>query len=277
MVVIVDEGAKLEPSTAAWYMAASHKVKVAAKNISRIALLAEETTKYIVQDSKLTKEQITFGLPTMDVRDTVLSEQCPLEVDFPCQPRKYRAYNGYCNNVQNPRWGNANTRYLRFLPPDYSDGNFYHHHHHSHRISRRHRSSSPISFSPTIYYPLGVLHFRLLPPPSRALFHLFDQLASFMAACHHCKYTRTYLHKLYTFIYLYVYGVHSDHHMDKTVFLFFSSFYLSFAVSVSLPLSRSLAHSLTRSALQIVPKESSLPQSQVGDDDDDDDDGETNE
>lgn len=58
----------------------------------------------------------------MDVRNTVLADQCPLEVDFPCQPRKYRAYNGYCNNVQNPRWGNANTRYLRFLPPDYSDG-----------------------------------------------------------------------------------------------------------------------------------------------------------
>lgn len=71
---------------------------------------------------KLTKEQITFALPTMDVRNTVLADQCPLEVDFPCQPRKYRAYNGYCNNVQNPRWGNANTRYLRFLPPDYSDG-----------------------------------------------------------------------------------------------------------------------------------------------------------
>lgn len=30
-------------------MAASHKTKVVAKNISRIALLAEETTKYIVQ------------------------------------------------------------------------------------------------------------------------------------------------------------------------------------------------------------------------------------
>ena len=71
---------------------------------------------------KLSKEQITFALPTMDVRSTILADQCPLEVDFPCQPRKYRAFNGYCNNVQNPRWGNANTRYLRFLPPDYSDG-----------------------------------------------------------------------------------------------------------------------------------------------------------
>lgn len=71
---------------------------------------------------KLDKDQITYGLPTADVRGTILGDQCPVEVDFPCQPRKYRAFNGYCNNVQNPKWGNANTRYLRFLPADYGDG-----------------------------------------------------------------------------------------------------------------------------------------------------------
>ena len=58
----------------------------------------------------------------MDVRDTSLGDRCPLEVDFPCQPRKYRAFSGYCNNVQSPHWGKANTRYLRFLPAEYSDG-----------------------------------------------------------------------------------------------------------------------------------------------------------
>nr|CAH0106290.1 unnamed protein product [Daphnia galeata] len=120
--LLASNDSRLQTSSAAWFMAASHKTKVVAKNISRIALMAEETTKYFAQGLKLTKEQITFALPTMDVRNTVLADQCPLEVDFPCQPRKYRAYNGYCNNVQNPRWGNANTRYLRFLPPDYSDG-----------------------------------------------------------------------------------------------------------------------------------------------------------
>ena len=72
---------------------------------------------------KLDKNQITYGLPTADVRGTVLGDSCPVEVDFPCQPRKYRAFNGYCNNVQNPKWGNSNTRYLRFLPAAYgSDG-----------------------------------------------------------------------------------------------------------------------------------------------------------
>lgn len=71
---------------------------------------------------KLSRDQVSYGLPMMDVRDTSLGDHCPLEVDFPCQPRKYRAFSGYCNNVQSPHWGKANTRYLRFLPADYSDG-----------------------------------------------------------------------------------------------------------------------------------------------------------
>ncbi|KAA0192579.1 Heme binding peroxidase-1 [Hyalella azteca] len=119
---IYNNGVRQIPGTPAWYMAASHKTKVVAKNISRIALIAEEATKYMAQEFKLDKDQISYGLPTADVRGTILGDQCPVEVDFPCQPRKYRAFNGYCNNVQNPKWGNANTRYLRFLPADYGDG-----------------------------------------------------------------------------------------------------------------------------------------------------------
>lgn len=120
---IYNSGSRLVPGTPAWFMAASHKIKVMAKNISRIALIAEEATKIIAERHQLSSNQITYGLPTADVRGTVLGTACPVEVDFPCQPRKFRAFNGYCNNVQNPKWGNSNTRYLRFLPPAYgSDG-----------------------------------------------------------------------------------------------------------------------------------------------------------
>ncbi|XP_043224189.1 uncharacterized protein LOC122382646 isoform X1 [Amphibalanus amphitrite] len=120
---IYNSGSRLVPGTPAWFMAASHKIKVVAKNISRIAYIAEEATKHLAEKHKLDKDQITYGLPTADVRGTVLGDSCPVEVDFPCQPRKYRAFNGYCNNVQNPKWGNSNTRYLRFLPAAYgSDG-----------------------------------------------------------------------------------------------------------------------------------------------------------
>ncbi|KAJ9596468.1 hypothetical protein L9F63_012507, partial [Diploptera punctata] len=84
--------------------------------------VSEEATKYIAHAYKLTRDQVNYGLPMMDVRDTSLGDHCPLEVDFPCQPRKYRAFSGYCNNVQSPHWGRANMRYLRFLPAEYSDG-----------------------------------------------------------------------------------------------------------------------------------------------------------
>ncbi|XP_076035339.1 salivary peroxidase/catechol oxidase-like [Oratosquilla oratoria] len=119
---IYNSGALLVPGTPAWFMAASHKTKVVAKNISRIALISEEATKYMAQQFRLNKDQVTYGLPTADVRGTILGDECPVEVDFPCQPRKFRAFNGYCNNVQNPKWGNANTRFLRFLPANYGDG-----------------------------------------------------------------------------------------------------------------------------------------------------------
>ena len=45
----VGTDSRLQTSSAAWFMAASHKTKVVAKNISRIALMAEETTKYFAQ------------------------------------------------------------------------------------------------------------------------------------------------------------------------------------------------------------------------------------
>ncbi|XP_046386027.1 uncharacterized protein LOC124155895 isoform X2 [Ischnura elegans] len=117
------KGVYQAPGTPAWFMASAQKAKPASWNLTKMALIAEETTKHMVQKYRLSREQVSFGLPVMDVRNSDLGpEHCPLTVDYPCQPRKYRAFSGYCNNVQNPRWGNAFTRYLRLLPPDYSDG-----------------------------------------------------------------------------------------------------------------------------------------------------------
>ncbi|ODN04057.1 Thyroid peroxidase [Orchesella cincta] len=110
-----------KPGSAAWFMSTSHKANAAAQNISRISLLSEEATHIIAQKYRLTREQTAYSLPNLDVRNSLLNNRCPLKVDFPCQPRKYRAYNGYCNNVQHPRWGSANMRYLRYLMPDYSN------------------------------------------------------------------------------------------------------------------------------------------------------------
>ncbi|XP_040565059.1 uncharacterized protein [Lepeophtheirus salmonis] len=119
---IYKSDARQDPRTPEWFMAASSKIKIISKNISKVSLVAEEATKFIAKRYNLSKNDITFKLPLADVRGTALSELCHIKVDFPCQPGKYRAYNGYCNNVQNPNWGVANRRYLRYLPPDYADG-----------------------------------------------------------------------------------------------------------------------------------------------------------
>ena len=119
---IYQSSARQIPKSPEWFMSASSKIKVIAKNMSKVALVAEEATKYLAKRYGLNKNEITFGLPLADVRGTKLSTLCQIKVDFPCQPGKYRAYNGYCNNVQNPNWGVSNRRYLRYLPPEYADG-----------------------------------------------------------------------------------------------------------------------------------------------------------
>ena len=86
---IYRSSARQVPGTPEWFMAASTKTKVVAKNISRIALISEEATKYLAQKYQLTRDQITFGLPTADVRGTVLGDVCPVKVDFPCQVRNF--------------------------------------------------------------------------------------------------------------------------------------------------------------------------------------------
>lgn len=119
---IYDSDARQLPKSPEWFMSASAKIKILAKNISKVALVSEEATKYIAKKHNLTRDEITFGLPLADVRGTTLGEQCLIKVDYPCQPGKYRAYNGYCNNVQNPNWGVSNRRYLRYIQSDYADG-----------------------------------------------------------------------------------------------------------------------------------------------------------
>ncbi|XP_071043918.1 uncharacterized protein [Parasteatoda tepidariorum] len=118
---IYRSGAIQKPGTSEWYASAISRLKSAAKNYSRMALIAEEATRRIANVYELSKDQVSYGLPTADIRGTVLSTNCPFEVNFPCQPRKYRAFSGFCNNVQNPSWGNSNRRFVRFLAPDYAD------------------------------------------------------------------------------------------------------------------------------------------------------------
>ncbi|KAL6265623.1 hypothetical protein P5V15_002417 [Pogonomyrmex californicus] len=62
----------------------------------------------------------TFGQNTSnDVHQQI---KCGDSFPQTCQNSRYRSYDGSCNNLQNPTWGLANTRYGRLLRPRYSDG-----------------------------------------------------------------------------------------------------------------------------------------------------------
>merc|ERR1712223_1288952 len=89
---IYNSNARQVPKSPEWFMSASSKIKVIAKNMTKVALVAEEASKYLAKAYNLSKDEVTFGLPLSDVRGTRLSTLCQIKVDFPCQPGKYRAY-----------------------------------------------------------------------------------------------------------------------------------------------------------------------------------------
>lgn len=47
--------------------------------------------------------------------------QCPPAI-APCNEGPYRTFDGTCNNLNNPGWGQGNTRYGRLLKPRFADG-----------------------------------------------------------------------------------------------------------------------------------------------------------
>ena len=54
---------------------------------------------------------------------TALAAPCPTPLPpSSCPPSRYRTLDGTCNNPDQPRWGAANTPYLRLLPAWYADG-----------------------------------------------------------------------------------------------------------------------------------------------------------
>ncbi len=55
-----------------------------------------------------------------------VDETCPREERaLPCDhTRKYRSFNGWCNNLKRPQYGKSNTPLLRFLSAKYDDGKY---------------------------------------------------------------------------------------------------------------------------------------------------------
>ncbi|MCP9265490.1 Chorion peroxidase [Dirofilaria immitis] len=87
----------------------------------------ERTSEYIddnnriAYDSRSYMEQISHELPLMDLRDTIISDICPINLVTQCPSTKYRTYSGHCNNVNHPLWGASSEPMQRFLKPTYAD------------------------------------------------------------------------------------------------------------------------------------------------------------
>lgn len=118
-------GVATRPGQPAWFLGAMGKTKVVSKNLSALAHITEEASHQLARQLSLGPRDVTFGLTKVDVRGSLAKDLCPYKTGPeapPCRPTKFRTFDGYCNNLQNPYWGRANLRYLRFLPPSYGDG-----------------------------------------------------------------------------------------------------------------------------------------------------------
>ncbi|CAL4121104.1 unnamed protein product, partial [Meganyctiphanes norvegica] len=88
-----------------------------------LAVVLLETTRILAKQYNLPRDVLLNGLPLIDTLKTIIGTICP---DFippsDCRPKKYRDYDGKCNNIDNPVWGSAHNTFKRRLAPAYADG-----------------------------------------------------------------------------------------------------------------------------------------------------------
>ncbi len=89
------------------------------------AIVKKSVDSYIQQQNRynLHPAAVHNGLPHIDTGRTIIDRFCPAYLKRPkCTVKRYREYNGMCNNLDHPHWGATLAPYRRLLPPDYADG-----------------------------------------------------------------------------------------------------------------------------------------------------------
>jgi peroxidase len=96
-----------------------------AKYLSILGKVLEVTTKSLADKYGLDKAGIQQLLPQIDTMKTKINKFCPQYLKYQsCKDvvdSRYSKFDGSCNNIRNPSWGETFTAFKRFLLPDYSD------------------------------------------------------------------------------------------------------------------------------------------------------------
>ena len=97
--------------------------KFPSEEISNLATVIQEATRFVAKQYGLSKDAIANGLPLIDTTRTVIEGFCPAFLMTPkCEVERYRSVDGVCNNIEHPHWGAARHAHHRFMAPDYADG-----------------------------------------------------------------------------------------------------------------------------------------------------------
>lgn len=94
------------------------------QHVNKVGEILIQASAILARNHGLSKEAILYALPRIDTYKTSIRDLCPTFLKpVKCELSKYRTLSGMCNNLDYPSWGSARSAMLRFLPPDYADGN----------------------------------------------------------------------------------------------------------------------------------------------------------